>query len=180
MLGFLEDDDIFWLVLKLEISYYRVIILISWRILIFRSRIFLKDYIFAWWNIWVWVLLLLPCKLMAKATMWHSGSYPTSQIPLLQKWLNWPRLTFPRVTPLPHPLVHHECTSVLKGSGPLNQRVDCWDPPTNQPLDFKSPRQRHRQIWDLIPLLNCRFIFNASEESHRWISGYTYKPFFMW
>jgi hypothetical protein len=45
---FLYEDFrkmIFWLVLKLEISYYRVII-ISWRILV-SFRGFLEDYIFA-------------------------------------------------------------------------------------------------------------------------------------
>jgi hypothetical protein len=41
---------LFWLVLKLEISYYRV--LISLRILgLFFRRGFFEDYIFAWWNI---------------------------------------------------------------------------------------------------------------------------------
>jgi hypothetical protein len=40
---------IFWLVLKLEISYYRV--MIPWRILV-SFRDFFKDYIYAWWNIW--------------------------------------------------------------------------------------------------------------------------------
>jgi len=51
---------IFWLVLKLEISYYRVII-ISWRILI-SFRVFFGDYIFAWWNIWVFMILLFAFK----------------------------------------------------------------------------------------------------------------------
>jgi len=41
----------FWLVLKLEISYNRVII-ISWRILVSFGGVF-EDYIFALWNIWV-------------------------------------------------------------------------------------------------------------------------------
>ncbi len=50
---------IIWLVLILEISY-RVII-ISWRILFsFRGFFFFEDYIFAWWNIWVSIILLLP------------------------------------------------------------------------------------------------------------------------
>jgi hypothetical protein len=40
---------IFWLVLKLEIRYYRV--MIPWRILV-SFRDFFKDYIYAWWNIW--------------------------------------------------------------------------------------------------------------------------------
>ncbi len=38
---------IFWLVLKLEISYHRV--LTSWMILI-SFREFFEDYIFAWWK----------------------------------------------------------------------------------------------------------------------------------
>jgi hypothetical protein len=44
---------IVWLVLKLEISY-RVII--SWRILISFRGCF-DGYIFAWWNIWVSIML---------------------------------------------------------------------------------------------------------------------------
>jgi hypothetical protein len=57
---FLSED--FWkmtfrLVLKLEIRY-RVII-ISWRIVV-SLRGFLEDYIFAWWNVWVFIILLLP------------------------------------------------------------------------------------------------------------------------
>jgi hypothetical protein len=47
---------VFWLVLKLETSY-RVII--SWRILV-SFRGFFEDYTFAWWNIWVSIILLLP------------------------------------------------------------------------------------------------------------------------
>jgi len=47
---------LFWLVLKLEISYCRV--LISWMILI-SFREFFEDYIFARWNIWVSIILLL-------------------------------------------------------------------------------------------------------------------------
>jgi hypothetical protein len=44
---------ILWLVLKLEISYNRVIIIISWRILVsFRGFFFWRlIYFFAWWNI---------------------------------------------------------------------------------------------------------------------------------
>jgi hypothetical protein len=53
--GFLKDD-IFWLVLELEISDYRV--MISWRFLVsFRGFCFFKGYIFAWWNIWVSISL---------------------------------------------------------------------------------------------------------------------------
>jgi hypothetical protein len=57
---------IFWLVLKLEISYYRVII-ISWRILAFfkkNLRGFFEDYIFAWWNIWVFLTLFFCLKIL--------------------------------------------------------------------------------------------------------------------
>jgi hypothetical protein len=46
---------IFWLVLKLEIRY---IVMISWRILVSFRGCF-EDYIFAWWNIWVSIILLL-------------------------------------------------------------------------------------------------------------------------
>jgi len=55
---FLNEDFwkmIFWLVLKLEISY-RVVM--SWRILV-SFRGFFENYIFAWWNIWVSIILLL-------------------------------------------------------------------------------------------------------------------------
>ncbi len=44
-----------WLVLKLEICYR---VLISWRILV-SFRGFFEDYIFAWWNIWVSIILHL-------------------------------------------------------------------------------------------------------------------------
>jgi hypothetical protein len=45
--------------LKLEISYRLVII--SWRILVFSLKDFWEEdyYFFAWWNIWVSILLLL-------------------------------------------------------------------------------------------------------------------------
>jgi hypothetical protein len=46
----------FWLVMKREISY-RVIV--SWRILV-AFRGFFEEYIFAWRNIWVSIILLLP------------------------------------------------------------------------------------------------------------------------
>jgi len=59
IIGLLLYEDfwkmIFWLVLKLEISY-RVII--SWRILV-CFRAFFEDYIFAWSNSWVSIILLL-------------------------------------------------------------------------------------------------------------------------
>jgi hypothetical protein len=68
---------IFWLVLKLEISYNRVII-ISWRILdSFRG--FFKYYIFSWWNIWVSIILLLPLRYFfnvnGKAILWHTPCF---------------------------------------------------------------------------------------------------------
>jgi hypothetical protein len=47
---FLYEDFwkmIFWVVLKLEISYHRVVI--SWRILV-SFRGYCEDYIFAWWK----------------------------------------------------------------------------------------------------------------------------------
>jgi hypothetical protein len=53
---FLYEDFwkmIFWLVLKLEISC------ISWRVLVSFRGVF-ENYIFAWWNIWVSRILLLP------------------------------------------------------------------------------------------------------------------------
>ncbi len=56
---FLYEDFwkmIFWLVLKLEITY-RVVI--SWRSLVLFQG-FLEGYIFVWWNIWVSIILLLP------------------------------------------------------------------------------------------------------------------------
>jgi hypothetical protein len=61
---------IFGLVLKLEISY-RVII--SWRILVSFRRYF-EDYIFAWWNIWVFIFfcLKIPFNVNGKATVWHT------------------------------------------------------------------------------------------------------------
>jgi hypothetical protein len=53
---------VFWLVLEpWEISY-RVII-ISWRILV-SLRGFFEDYIFAWWNIWVFIILLFAFKML--------------------------------------------------------------------------------------------------------------------
>jgi hypothetical protein len=57
---FLYEDFgkmIFSLVLILEISY-RVMIS-SWRIWFF-SEGFVEDYVFAWWNIWISIILLLP------------------------------------------------------------------------------------------------------------------------
>jgi hypothetical protein len=69
---------IFWLVLKLEISY-RVII-ISWRIFEFFIRGFFEDFNFARWNIWVSIILLLPEEntffyVNGEATVWHSPRF---------------------------------------------------------------------------------------------------------
>jgi hypothetical protein len=47
---------IFWLVSKLEISSNRV--MISRRLLVSLEEFF-EDYIFAWWNIWISIILLL-------------------------------------------------------------------------------------------------------------------------
>jgi hypothetical protein len=67
---------IFWLVLKLEISYNRVIIYLEgfWFLL---QDFFFKDYIFAWWNIiWVFIILLFALRYFfnvnGKATMWNT------------------------------------------------------------------------------------------------------------
>jgi hypothetical protein len=67
---------IFWLVLKLEISYYRVIIIISWRILVsFRGDFFFfEDYIFAWWNIWVFPQFLFFCLKITFKCKWQGHS----------------------------------------------------------------------------------------------------------
>jgi len=48
---------IFWLVLELEINY---IVMISWRILVSIRGFLFDDYIFGWWNIWIFITLLLP------------------------------------------------------------------------------------------------------------------------
>ncbi len=64
---------IFWLVLKLEISYNRV--MISWRILV-SFRGFFEDYIFAWWNIWVSIILLLPYDKFKCKWQGHSVTHP--------------------------------------------------------------------------------------------------------
>ncbi len=70
---------IFWVVLKLEISY-RVII--SWRILV-CLRWFFEDYIFACWNIWVSIILLLPLKYFL---MYMAGFYVGRRVLWLLKW----------------------------------------------------------------------------------------------
>jgi hypothetical protein len=49
---------IFWLLLKLEISYTFII---SWRILV-SFRDFSEDCIFVWWHIWISLILLLPSE----------------------------------------------------------------------------------------------------------------------
>jgi hypothetical protein len=63
---------IFWLVLKLEISF-RVIT--SWRILV-SFRVFFEDYIFAWWNIWVSIILLLHYDTFKCKWQGHSVTHP--------------------------------------------------------------------------------------------------------
>jgi hypothetical protein len=70
----------FWLVLKLEISY-RVIT--SWKILISFEGCF-EDYIFAWWNIWDFIIffgLKMHFNVNGKATMWHT--------PCFLRYLEW-------------------------------------------------------------------------------------------
>jgi hypothetical protein len=63
---------IFWLVLKLEISY-RVII--SWRILVSFGAFF-ESYILAWWNIRVSIFFLkLIFNVNGKAIVWHTPWY---------------------------------------------------------------------------------------------------------
>jgi len=58
----------FGLVLKLEISYYRV--MISWRIFGFFQTIFWRLYIFlCGWNILVFVILLLPLRYLLMLIM---------------------------------------------------------------------------------------------------------------
>ncbi len=87
---FLYEDFwnmIFWLVLKLEIIVIEL--KISWRILV-SFRGFYGDYIFAWWNVWVSIILLLPFKILFnvndKATEWHTPCFiSVSSIPLFVK-----------------------------------------------------------------------------------------------
>jgi hypothetical protein len=64
------EKMIFWLVLlKLEISYYRVII--TWRILVSFLEDFLKIIFFGWWNIWVSIILLFNAKWQGHSTVTH-------------------------------------------------------------------------------------------------------------
>ncbi len=63
---------------NLRLSYRAII---SWRILV-SSRGFFEDYILAWWNTWVSIILLLPSytflSVNDKATVWHNPcSLPT-------------------------------------------------------------------------------------------------------
>jgi hypothetical protein len=74
--GDMEESvvQIWLLLLSLEISYK--VIIISWRILVSFRGIFFEDYILAWWNIWVSILLLLlllvfPLYTFTKATSTH-------------------------------------------------------------------------------------------------------------
>jgi magnesium-transporting ATPase (P-type) len=79
---------IFWLVLKLEISYNRVIIYLEgfW---VFLLEDLFEDYIFAWWNIWVSIILFFCLKILfnvnGKATMWHTPCL-SSEIALMFIW----------------------------------------------------------------------------------------------
>jgi hypothetical protein len=63
---------IFWLVLKLEIGYKFII---SWRVLVSCRGLF-DYYIFAWWNIWVSIILSFSLKIIfnaiGKATVWQT------------------------------------------------------------------------------------------------------------
>jgi hypothetical protein len=84
VIGLFSYEDfwkmIFWLVLKLEISYRAIII--SWRILV-SFRGFFEEYIFTWWNIWVSIILLfikIVFNVNGKATVWH---------PLFEWWSQW-------------------------------------------------------------------------------------------
>ncbi len=61
---------IFWLVLKLEISYKSYNILKDFG---FFLEDFLKNVFFAWWSIWVSIILFL-CK-SQKATVWNSPCF---------------------------------------------------------------------------------------------------------
>ncbi len=58
---------IFWLVLELEIS---VRVMISWRVLVSFRGFFFEDYICAWWNIWISIILVF--NVNGKVTMWHT------------------------------------------------------------------------------------------------------------
>jgi hypothetical protein len=60
---------IFWLVLEIEISHK---VIISWRI---SFRRFFEDYIFTWWNIWVFIFFIclkILFNVNGKATVWHT------------------------------------------------------------------------------------------------------------
>ncbi len=61
--------------LKLEISYNRVII-ISWRILEFLLEDFFEDYIFALWNIWVSIILSFALRYIKCKWQGHSVTHP--------------------------------------------------------------------------------------------------------
>ncbi len=64
---------IFWLVLKLEMSY-RVIII---RKILVSFRGFFEDYILAWWNIWVFIILLFCLKILFNLNgQGHSVTHP--------------------------------------------------------------------------------------------------------
>ncbi len=79
-------DDIFWLVLKLEINNYRVIIYVCWRILV-SFRGFLEGEIFEFSFI-ILLLLLLREDTFFFECKWregHSKQHDTCAHPLFQK-----------------------------------------------------------------------------------------------
>jgi hypothetical protein len=67
---------IFWLVLKFEIRCRGIF---SWRILLVLLEKISEDYFFAWWNIWVFIILRLPLRYVlnvnGKAKVWHTPCF---------------------------------------------------------------------------------------------------------
>ncbi len=62
---------IFWLVLKLGINDR---IMISWRSLVSFKAFFFRDYIFAWWNIGISIILLLPYHIFSCKWQGHNDT----------------------------------------------------------------------------------------------------------
>jgi hypothetical protein len=60
-------------VLKLEISYR---VMISWRILVSFRGFFFEDFIFAWGNIWISIIFLLPWDTFWCKWQGHSVTHP--------------------------------------------------------------------------------------------------------
>jgi len=81
---------IFWLVLQLE-NRYRVII--SWRILVSFRDCF-EDYIFAWWNIWVSIIILLPEDTFQCKWQGHSVTRPLFFLKIRNQNWNCSNLNF--------------------------------------------------------------------------------------